>query len=37
LRLVKITEGVPGKAGSVIYHEFGKLLLRGQVFVHSDI
>lgn len=23
LRLVKITEGVPGKEGSVIYHEFG--------------
>jgi ribosome biogenesis protein SSF1/2 len=37
LRLVKITEGVPGKAGSVIYHEFGRLLLRGHVFVHSDI
>jgi ribosome biogenesis protein SSF1/2 len=27
LRLVKITEGVPGKEGSVIYHEFGKFLL----------
>lgn len=27
LRLVKITEGVPGKEGSVIYHEFGKSLL----------
>lgn len=26
LRLVKITEGVPGKEGSVIYHEFGALL-----------
>ncbi|KAJ6606539.1 Brix domain-containing protein [Mycena vulgaris] len=25
LRLVKITEGVPGKEGSVIYHEFGEL------------
>ncbi|KAJ6618331.1 Brix domain-containing protein, partial [Mycena sp. CBHHK59/15] len=24
LRLVKITEGVPGKEGSVIYHEFGE-------------
>ena len=24
LRLVKITEGVPGKEGAVIYHEFGK-------------
>jgi len=27
LRLVKITEGVPGKEGSVIYHEFGESLL----------
>lgn len=27
LRLVKITEGVPGKEGSVIYHEFGKWLV----------
>jgi ribosome biogenesis protein SSF1/2 len=27
LRLVKITEGVPGKEGSVIYHEFGKCSL----------
>jgi ribosome biogenesis protein SSF1/2 len=25
LRLVKITEGVPGKEGAVIYHEFGGL------------
>ena len=25
LRLVKITEGVPGKEGAVIYHEFGTL------------
>lgn len=25
LRLVKITEGVPGKEGAVMYHEFGKL------------
>lgn len=24
LRLVKIVEGVPGKEGSVIYHEFGE-------------
>lgn len=24
LRLMKITEGVPGKEGGVIYHEFGK-------------
>ncbi len=24
LRLVKITEGVPGKEGAVIYHEFGE-------------
>jgi ribosome biogenesis protein SSF1/2 len=24
LRLVKITEGIPGKEGNVIYHEFGK-------------
>jgi ribosome biogenesis protein SSF1/2 len=24
MRLVKITEGVPGKEGAVIYHEFGK-------------
>jgi ribosome biogenesis protein SSF1/2 len=27
LRLVKITEGVPGKEGSVIYHGFGSLPL----------
>jgi ribosome biogenesis protein SSF1/2 len=26
LRLVKITEGVPGKEGGVIYHEFGQFL-----------
>ncbi len=26
LRLVKITEGVPGKEGGVIYHEFGESL-----------
>ena len=26
LRLVKITEGVPGKEGNVIYHEFGESL-----------
>ena len=25
LRLVKITEGVPGKEGAVIYHQFGEL------------
>lgn len=24
LRLVKITEGIPGKEGNVIYHEFGE-------------
>ena len=24
LRLIKITEGVPGKEGAVMYHEFGK-------------
>lgn len=28
LRLVKITEGVPGKQGAVMYHEFGKRLVR---------
>ena len=28
IRLVKITEGVPGKEGAVIYHEFGKWQLR---------
>lgn len=28
LRLVKIAEGVPGKEGSVIYHEFGEPLFR---------
>ncbi|KAI0064694.1 Brix-domain-containing protein [Artomyces pyxidatus] len=28
LRLVKITEGVPGKEGGVIYHEFGALCVR---------
>lgn len=27
LRLVKITEGVPGKDGAVIYHEFGTSFL----------
>lgn len=26
LRLIKITEGVPGKEGAVMYHEFGMLL-----------
>jgi ribosome biogenesis protein SSF1/2 len=31
IRLVKIAEGVPGKEGEVIYHEFGKSL-----FVVSD-
>ena len=25
LRLIKITEGVPGKEGAVMYHEFGKI------------
>lgn len=30
LRLVKITEGVPGKEGSVIYHEFGESNTRSQ-------
>lgn len=30
LRLVKITEGVPGREGAVMYHEFGKYLLSGQ-------
>ncbi|KAF8123785.1 Brix domain-containing protein [Boletus edulis] len=28
LRLVKITEGVPGKESRVMYHEFGKCLVR---------
>jgi len=27
LRLIKITEGVPGKEGAVLYHEFGTFLL----------
>lgn len=27
LRLVKITDGVPGKEGNVIYHEFGESIL----------
>ena len=27
LRLIKITEGVPGKEGAVLYHEFGMFLL----------
>lgn len=27
LRLIKISEGVPGKEGAVLYHEFGMLLL----------
>ena len=26
LRLIKITEGVPGKEGAVMYHEFGMIL-----------
>lgn len=26
LRLIKIVEGVPGKEGSVIYHEFGECI-----------
>jgi ribosome biogenesis protein SSF1/2 len=25
LRLIKISEGVPGKEGAVLYHEFGAL------------
>ena len=29
LRLVKITEGAPGKAGAVMYHEFGECFVRG--------
>ena len=29
LRLVKITDGVPGKEGQVIYHEFGKFVIVG--------
>jgi hypothetical protein len=29
LRLVKIAEGVPGKEGSVIYHEFGEFAVKG--------
>ena len=28
LRLVKITEGVPGREGAVMYHEFGKCISR---------
>lgn len=28
LRLVKIAEGMPGKEGSVIFHEFGELAFR---------
>lgn len=35
LRLVKITEGVPGKEGAVIYHEFGELA-SWFVFTFSD-
>lgn len=26
LRLIKVAEGVPGKEGNVLYHEFGKLI-----------
>ena len=29
LRLVKITEGVPGKEGGVLYHEFGESIFFG--------
>lgn len=32
LRLMKITEGVPGKEGSVIYHEFGEEIARSGFF-----
>ncbi len=35
LKLVKITEGVPGREGGVIYHEFGVSL--GTVFVWQSL
>lgn len=31
LRLIKITEGVPGKEGAVMYHEFGMLPVKKNV------
>lgn len=35
LRLIKITEGVPGKEGGVIYHEFGTLSSLDSVPLYS--
>ena len=29
IRLIKIVEGVPGKEGAVMYHEFGECPVRG--------
>ncbi|KAJ7168166.1 Brix domain-containing protein [Mycena crocata] len=40
LRLVKITEGVPGKEGSVIYHEFGESVYPsrfGHLLMHVSV
>ncbi|KAJ3936594.1 MAG: Brix domain-containing protein [Lentinula lateritia] len=36
LRLVKITEGVPGKEGGVLYHEFGTIISLFQFFTIFD-
>jgi ribosome biogenesis protein SSF1/2 len=35
LRLVKITEGVPGKEGAVIHHQFGEWQRRGSYLIDS--
>lgn len=37
LRLIKIAEGVPGKEGSVIYHEFGAPRRMTSVFIGSSL
>ena len=36
LRLIKITEGVPGKEGAVMYHEFGMILCSSYVLFFSN-
>ena len=36
LRLVKITEGLPGKEGAVMHHEFGKRLVSDLRIVSND-
>lgn len=36
LRLIKITEGVPGKEGAVIYHEFGMFFSLTQAIIEPN-